>query len=716
MSQPGEQVDSSTSPVVDSAAKQPSKVEQAEDDPQAASKQAAVKAILSRCKRAKNKWEPDMKRMKQDIAFAIGYQRLEQQSLETEEYTCNLVLRNVNQKVAALYARNPTAEWQQRERMYYQLWDGKMETMQQLAMKAATGMPLLPQDIALINDYNQGYQTEQGIAKVGETLQKAYQYQIDEHDPDFKLQMKSLVRRVCTCGVGYVRISFVREVDPITSTGLGNSVVDQAKMLHVLMDELQDCSTDDPRYEQVKTLMASMQASLDGSMTTFDLNERLSFDFLPATAVFPDENCRNLKGFVGSREVFIEHILPLCDVNAYFETDISASDINKLYKGDGTVEEMNKGDKLNEEPIEPKVCVIEVLNKLSKSSCFVMEGYKNYLQEPGPLEPDVKGFWPVFTLMFNDVETVPDSKATIYPPSDVFLMRHPQKEWNRVREELRKHRNANAAKYLAKKGNLTEGDKDRLENSESNAVIELEGLAPGDDVNKTLTPMKHDNIVPGDPRYDNAPMLQDILMSVGAQEANLGPPNPNGTATGQSIAEQSRTVGIASNIDDLDDFLCQLANAGGEMLLQEMSKETIIQIVGPGAAWPEQNRQDFLNEIFLKVSAASSGRPNKALDMQNWQLMVPLLLQAGANPQFIVRETIKRTDDRLNPQDAFPLQPPQTQGGSPRPSSGQQPNPKRPTNQAPANQGRPGPGQISRPNGQQLSGGSAIMPPPQIQG
>lgn len=716
MSQPTEQSEGQVSPMIGDD-KQLSKVEQQENDPQAAMKQAAVKSALARCKRARNKWEPDMKRMKQDIAFAIGYQRMEQQSLETEEYTCNLVLRNVNQKVAALYARNPTAEWQQRERMYYQIWDGKMESIQPLAMKVAMGMPTLPQEGALIQDYIQGDQLEQQIAKVGETLQKAYQYQIDEHDPDFKLQMKSLVRRVCTCGVGYVRVGFVREVDPLTSTGLGNSIIDQAKQLHSLTQELADCSEDDPRYETVKSLIASMQATMDGSQATFDLNERLSFDFLLATEVIPDENCRNLKGFIGCKEIFIEYILPISDVNAYFETDIEASDVNKLYKGDGTVEEMNKGDKMNEEPVEPKVCVIEVLNKQTKSSYFVMEGYKNYLQEPTPLEPEVKGFWPIFTLMFNDVETVPDSKATIFPPSDVFLMRHPQKEWNRIREELRKHRNANAAKYLAKKGNLTEGDKDKLENADSNAVIELEGLIPGEDVQKALIPMAHDNIQIGDPRYDNAPMLQDILMSVGAQEANLGPPNPNGTATGQSIAEQSRSVGISSNIDDLDDFLCQLANAGGEMLLQDMSLQTIQQIVGPGAAWPgDADKQNFLDAIFLKVAAASSGRPNKAVDLQNWQMMMPLLMQAGANPQFLVRETVKRTDDRLNPQDAFPLTPPAPQGspGPSKPPGGpQNGGGKRPTNQAPANQGRPGPGPISRP---QLSQGPAIMPPAQTQG
>src|SRR6185312_17232138 len=113
--QPG-QPQASSQNVQEDGQKPPSKKEMLEKDPQKESKQAAVKMWLGKVKNAKKKWEPDFKRMEADIAFAVGYQRTEKGSLDTDEYTCNLVLRNINQKVAALYARNPTAEFQRRKR------------------------------------------------------------------------------------------------------------------------------------------------------------------------------------------------------------------------------------------------------------------------------------------------------------------------------------------------------------------------------------------------------------------------------------------------------------------------------------------------------------------------------------------------------------------------------------------------------------------------
>lgn len=694
----------------------PKKSEMVDKDPQKDSKRAAVKMWLGKVKNAKKKYESDFKRMESDIAFAVGYQRTDQSNLDIDEYTCNLVLRNINQKVAALYARNPTAEFQKRKRLNYQLWDGKMESIQPLAMRVAMSMngiptqPLMPQEMALIQDYIQGEQNEAGLDKIGKSLQITYQYQIDEHDPDFKLQMKSLVRRVCTCGVGFVRMSFVREVNNITTEGMGSSITDQAKKLHLALEQLdkENHDTNSPKNEQIKNLLTSMQASLDGQADQFELAERLSFDFLPPTSIIVDENCRNLKGFVGARFIALEYILPLDEINAYFETDIKPGGDIKLYKGDGKTEELNKGE-ATDESSKPKGCVIEILDKGTKTHFFVLDGYKDYLQEPAPLDPPVKGFWPVFTLMFNDVESVPGGRATIYPPSDVFLMRHPQKEWNRSRESLRRQRNANAAKYLTQKGMLTEADKDKLENAEENAVIEIEGQAPNGDVGKMVTPMEH---APIDPQcYDTAPLVQDILLSVGAQEANLGPPNPKGTATGQSIAEQSRSLGISSNVDDLDDFLSLMAAAGGEMLMQDMSDETFHRIVGPGCAMPPQGqRADFLNQIYLKVAAASSGRPNKMIELQNWQMIAPVLQAAGANPQFMVRETIKRVDDRLDPQEAFPLTPPALPQGGPTPTGGGAGNgskggrgqPAHRTGAQPPQQGRPGPGKQS-PQGQPMA-------------
>jgi hypothetical protein len=374
-------------------------------------------------------------------------------------------------------------------------------------------------------------------------------------------------------------------------------------------------------------------------------------------------------------------------VNSYFELDIeTGTDGAKDYGPDNR--EQNPQSDESEQDSPPKmVCLWHVFDLDTKSTFFIVDGYKKYVQAPMPAEPQVKGFYPFAALTFNDCEVEEGQKATIFPPSDVDLMHHAQKEWNRTRDGLRSHRKARAPKWMVPKGVLSEADLDNIANGTPCEAIELESVTKQDDMEKILKPFPHEAIDPA--VYDTKPLSDDIMFAVGAQEANMGPAKANVTATVGSIAEQSRMVLASSNVDDLDDFLSLLAKMGGEMLLREMSEQTVKQIAGPGAAWPVVNRNDFLNAIYLETVAASSGRPNKAIELQNARELGPLLLQAGANPMFLVRELVKRLDDRIDPEDAFPLvpqgppnqvvQPPQpasSMGGPSVPQKKKEPTPK----------------------------------------
>jgi len=57
----------------------------------------------------------------------------------------------------------------------------------------------------------------------------------------------------------------------------------------------------------------------------------------------------------------------------------------------------------------------------------------------------------------------------------------------------------------------------------------------------------------------------------------------------------------SSNVDDLDDLLTWLANVSGVAMLKEFSTETVKRIVGPGAVWPTQQKEDFINAIYLET-------------------------------------------------------------------------------------------------------------------
>jgi len=640
---------------------------------------AFVKRWQECIRESKAHWEPDFQRMRENMEFVAGLQYHSQRKMDHNRYIANWTLRSINQKVATLYAKNPTVEAVKRKRLNYELWDGKIESLVEAAghaMQSAQQMGFVPPEVvALMNDFQRGRTIEQVIDRVALTLEKLYQYEMDSQEPDFKTQAKQLVRRASVCGVGYIRVSFCRnyETNDLTQSETRQSVVERMLRAKRIMDQISEGKLDptDPEIETLKNLVLSFSMAPDDTENV-SVKERLVFDFPQATSIIPDKRCRNLRGFVGAHWIAEEFIYPLEFINAMFEKDIKPGGSLKHYSPDGKPMDQDalKDSGKDDPTSKPQVCLWQVSDLDTKTTFVICDGYKHFVMEPETVTPATKSFWTTFPLTFNDVETEAGCRASIFPPSDVQLMKSMQQEWNRTRQALRQQRKANAPKYMCPKGTLSEADKDKIENAEDNQVIELENLPPGSDPAKVIVPLQTAAIDPA--VYDTKPLAEDALLVTGQQEANIGPAQPNVTATVGTIAEQSRQTVASSNIDDLDDCLSAVARCGGEMLLREMSRETVRRIVGDGSAWPEQGREDFLNQIELTIVASSSGRPNKAMEIANFERIAPLLLQAGANPQAIIREAIKRLDDRLDPTEFFPI-PGLNGGGVVTPPPGMQP-------------------------------------------
>lgn len=629
----------------------------------------SVDLWIRRIHSAKVKWEPDYKRMKMNTRFAAGWQWAEQSELDDERYTANITLQMVKQKEATLYARNPTVTFKKRDRLVYQLWDGRLETLATAIMSAQQSMGQDMESMAIIQDYSAGLRLKELLDKVGKTLEVLYKWNCDEAEPDFKKQMKQLVRRAIICGVGYVKQEFERttENDLLDTTQMNVSIMRRMKLAQFIMKQIADgeIQPDDERVYQLKGLLEGLANPQTQVYAEQDVTERLVFNFPKAWDIIPAEECTSIEDFINAPWVAEQYLMEMDDINAFFGTDIDGNSLTKLYNENGQETELKNFQLMPDGSWaggKPRGLVYELWNKTDKTRAYLLDGWPGYLIEPTPVEPCTKHFWPWFTLTFNGIEACDDNETPVspFPPSDVQQMKHPQKEWNRTRQELREHRKAKAPKTIVMKGLLTEGDKNNLQTAPSNAVIEVEGMPASGKLTDGIAPWPTQPIDPT--VYDTRPLQEDTLMTTGLQEANIGP-TPNGkdreTATGASIAEQSRVTKSSSNVDDLDGLLSDLALAGGQLLLQECSLQTVQKIVGPGAVWPEANKEDFVDLIFLDVEAASSGRPNKALEVQNWQQLGPILQQMGANPYWMVRETIKRLDDRMDPEGAFPLIPSQ---------------------------------------------------------
>lgn len=675
---------------------------------------AVVRQWQSKIKHAKEKQKNDFQEMRDSMKFASGYQWAGQKKRDDGRYVANFVLREVNSKVAALYAKNPTAVYERRKRMDFALYDGHLENLIPLLQAASQhpmGLNALPmQARALIADYQHGMQVREQIDRVGKTLEILFQLQMDEQDEEegnFKLQIKQMVRRAIIVKVGYIRASFVRDTDAmITSSGVGNTVTNKALQIKNLADKIQDgeLKRSDKQIEQLNSLAIGLGGTVMSKQSLFGSNERIVYDCLPATSVIVDTKLRSLKGFIGARWVAIEYCLTVNDANAIFESDIkpnvASQQSSVKYESKQNIQVQKQPDKGEEQ------CTIyEVLDKQTRTHFYIADGHPDYLAEPEYLQPNVRGFWPLYALTYNDIEADPSVGQTPFPPSDVELLRSAQKEFNRSREELKKHRKGNAPKWMASNGLLSEQDKENIGNACTNDVVEVQNVPQGMKLGDVFIPIPTQPIQPT--MYDVTPQLQDAQLTTGNPQEALGM-NKEATATGSTITEQNRMTVTASNIDDTDDMLTWLAGVSAEMMIQGFSVETVQRLVGPGAVWPQlpEDKINLLSQVTLTTKAASSGRPNKAMDIRNWQMVGPILQQAGANPQFMVRHTLHVVDSNIDPEQAFPLMPTQQpMQGQVSPSGGQhQPSQQQahqPGVTQPPQQNRPGPSGNQHPQHQQ---------------
>jgi hypothetical protein len=253
----------------------------------------------------------------------------------------------------------------------------------------------------------------------------------------------------------------------------------------------------------------------------------------------------------------------------------------------------------------------------------------------------VEDFWPLYALTFNNVEDEKD----LFPKSDVRLMKDQQEEYNRSRQGMREHRAAARPRWIYPKGQIDEEDMAKVI-----GLKPFEAVGINTDGTLELNKLFQAFPVPGvDPNlYETNQLFTDMQIIVGAQEAQLGGLS-QATATEASIAASSSASSNSSSVDDLDAFLTMIARASGQIFFKEMSPEKVMEICGPGALWPQMTLAEIAGELFLEVEAGSTGKPNQAVELKNWQMILPYLLQMpGIERTWLVRETIRRLDDKID--------------------------------------------------------------------
>ena len=661
-----------------------------------AQRRALVNLWQTRVIKARDHWERKaFEQMRKDMRMARGDQWGDAANRSNsvlppdifaddpgDRYVANIVLRHVQQRTATVYGKNPTFVARRSKRLTSVLWDGTMEQLQsaQQTLMATTPQPAQtdpetgvttpppppppPEQammaMAVMQDAQASMERDKLLDKVAKTLELLFDHEIKEQPVPFKVQMKATVRRALIASVGYIKLGYTRVMGqrPEVEAEL-NDMSEQLATIERLAADLADGETP-PESERAEQLRLTIQG-LVSSGGDIVLREGLLFTYPNSTAIIPSMTTMQLRGFVGADWVAEEYLLTADRIKELYHCDIRLGSSGITSKDPGTLfdhgprayseqpwSRPKRGDDMGDRDDEmTRFCVWEIYNKSDGLVYCVCDGYGDFLTEPSPPDVWLERFWPWFPFTTNELY----DEGNLFPPSDVTLVRDMQLEINRARQGLREHRRAARPKTVGRKGILEPEDKAALENAKANAVVELQGLPDTMKVEDALVAWAGPQINPA--LYEVEGVYQDILRVVGMQEANLGGTS-GATATESQIAEGSRVSSTTSVIDDLDEMLTEMARAAGQVLFHEMSAETVKAVVGEGAAWPELSRDEIAREIYLDIEAASSGRPNRAQEIQNATQMMPLLMQIpGMSPEWMAREMLRRLDDRLDLSDAF---------------------------------------------------------------
>jgi len=571
-----------------------------------------------------------------------------------EKYTANIIQRHVQQRVASLYAKNPKFVCERRETLDFKVWDESMPGLQQLQSSMIRTDPMTGQQIPnpmpdpvmleMLQDVQMGLQQRKMLDRVARTMEVLMDYTLKEQSPEFKRSMKQLVRRVCACGVGYIKLGYQRLMEPRPENVV--KISDANEKLLTIRRLVADISEDKKQATEAEA--AELESLLKQLMEEPELivQEGVVFDFPRSTQIIIDPGCTQLTSFLGAGWVAEEYILSPDRVKEIYKVDVGNN--YTKYKTPSADEPSPRDQTAPVEDSAGSMCrVWEIWDKRGRQVMTICEGYPDFLKEPANPEVELRRFWPWFPLAFNEIE----NDMCIFPQSDVELLMPMQREYNRAREGIREHRFANKPKTAVSKGMLDEEDKQKLNTPEAHAIVELKGLQPNQKITDVLQPVPVNPIDAA--AYDTEYLFNDVERVGGSQQANLGGTS-GATATESSIAESSRVSSVSSNIDDLDDMLNELAGATGQVLFAEMSPETVIKIAGKGAVWPQLTRQQIADELILKIEAGSSGRPNKAAEADNFQKLAPIMMQIpGMNPEWLLRRAAKVLDDSTDVTDVL---------------------------------------------------------------
>ncbi len=227
-------------------------------------------------------------------------------------------------------------------------------------------------------------------------------------------------------------------------------------------------------------------------------------------------------------------------------------------------------------------------------------------------EPEVthNKFFTLFPLQFNSVA------GEVVGISDVDKQRPLQDEINERRTWKNKAIRSKMPRFAVAADAAEEGEIPRLMNSQPFTAATLKTT---EDPSKKIYAIRAENVDMNDFMVNDA--VQELQIMASRPVSALGGATSDTTATEVTFAASQLSERVSIRRTIFQEFMNSILGAAAEILLQTMDDVQVKSIVGPGAFWPQSDREHFFMETDLTIKTSMDDEPNSDRFLERMQIL-----------------------------------------------------------------------------------------------
>ena len=479
-------------------------------------------------------------------------------------------------------------------------------------------------------------------------------------DGKFKKRGKGCVRSAQTTAIGWIKAIYQRELgeDPIIKSRIQDTQ-DNLQRIQFLLDK----SDDNTEREESEAQKAELELQLTTLEKQVEVSvaEGMVYDRILSEDMVIDGDVRDFDSYTDSRR--IGH-------RVWYTPDEYEQAFKKEHCGEASkfqVSSNDDGEKRESAAGKTMLAVWEIWDRWANTIYTFAQGAHDWARDP--YSPEITGeqWFPFFPLGFNLVD------GQFLPMSDVELLKTLQNEYDDVRNDYAEVRSKNKPHYLADAADVNEKTALKVIQSEIGEVtlVDTNGRPIGEVIKRAET-MRVDPA-----NYDTSAIRSDIEFVSGQGDASRGSVAKAKTATEADILASAMSSRTGERQDVIEDWVAEIMQYTAEILLQELSETQVKRIAGQDAVWPSMSKEEVFDMVQIDMRAGSSGRPDKGREQKTWMEFLPQIremvvqvgeLRATGNVQAadsivaIMKESLRRFDERIDIEEFLPQQEQQGEG------------------------------------------------------